>query len=75
MKVLTVDVDRLEDFIFILDEAKTVLFADTSGAYDRLFIIPMTHFPAQYCHLAEKGTWRDRIMDHYKVIEATLNDE
>jgi len=76
MKIMTVDIDVLEDFLWVLKQAQTVLWVNTQGTMDVLFIVPTAGFPAQYTHHTIKGKWRDAAEKVApRIIEATLNDE
>jgi hypothetical protein len=77
MKIMTVDIDVLEDFLWVLKQAQTVLWVNTQASMeDVLFIVPTAGFPAQYTHHAKKSGWRDAAEKVApRIIEATLNDE
>jgi hypothetical protein len=78
MKMLVIDIDKFEDFLFVLRESQAVLWVDKAAhaSMDKLIIIPPTSpFPAMYCHFSEPNAWQGSITDHFKVIFASINDE
>jgi len=77
MKMLVIDINKLEDFIFVLKQTEAVVWVDRTcnASMDKLVILPQAAFPVMYCHFAEPGSWEPSIMDHFQVIHASINDE
>jgi hypothetical protein len=72
MKLLTIDIDNLDDFVWVLEQANTVCWVDVQNpALHRLFIVPTVNFPASYCHHAVPGTYELALVK-FKTVNATL---
>lgn len=77
MKRITVDIDKLEDYIALVKLAKQVTYVDVQGlSQDTLFMLGATGDTAVvYQHSTTQNKWREQWPEGFPVFEATLEIE
>jgi hypothetical protein len=77
MKKVTIDIDKLDDYISLVRLASQVSYVDVQDlTHDVLFMIGLSgNVPIVYQHCTTQNKWREKWPEGMPVFEATLELE